>query len=261
MKRTTAAVVAAQQEKVEKTVSEKLDARVGDIMGRFEEVSAVEPRLRKLIVETEEKYVRLRQEINPHEIAKSIKTKAEVTVLEQQRLELERIKGEFTALRTDSDQKLAALKRTVKGLVPLVNELYDASGDSIAARQSNCLVCGRKGSRSPRTDLKGRVETETQESFMELVRMQGRVGRNQGLNATSTGDGRPRTANSRSFLQNQRHQTAATGESMRGGEETTFVRKGKMATKKRCKLPLSYQMMNERFKESIGTGGFKYVPS
>ncbi len=256
----TTDTVRIQLGSVEKLVAEKMRTLASSVIGKVESASSVEPRLRKLIVDLDEKFVRLRQDINPlHEILRSLKTKAEANTVEQQREELAHIQSEVQAFKFETEKSLLSVKHLVKDLVPLVNELYAAGKETMAARQSNCLVCGRKGSSSPGGESRPRRESpagnEEYSSPQEILPARARRnGRNLAMSFTVGEDSQTMIAKSHSFVLNgarhygEDHVPAVVKRANAKAARCATA----MGGKKKYNLPLSYQVLNERYKESSG---------
>ena len=255
-------ITTTQINNMEDMISEKMNSLVGDIIGRVESVSTVEPKLKRMIVDLDEKIIRLRQDVNPHEITKSIKLKADAQTVDKKFASLEQTGLHFESFKVEVEQTLASLKKAVKKIIPCMNEIYTASKDTIAARQSNCLVCGRsdalkKRAQSPNTsyncESKPKLPELISESFNHL-------GRNKGLEAESGSIKEPApyaqvVTKSQSFI-HSRHQATQSTSSEEGGR-VLLVRKSKQdrcstafGNRKRYKLPLSFQVLNERYKET-----------
>ena len=217
-----------------------------DLSEKFKVVSAIEPRLKKYIISIEERFIKLREEINPHEIKTSIQTKAESSMLCKFMEEISFFKNDIIEFQSRASSELKNYNEAFRKIIPIFENLKNTT----AARQSNCLACGKITS-SPEFEQKTNAELND----TAIIDLQN-LGRNFSLIKSKTqlnmsAEFRPRTME-RTF-NNMKKKVILRANSPSGNilvvakkrNNESYV--GGMA--KKAKLPLSYQVMNERHKE------------
>jgi len=225
----------------------------------------------------------LRDELNPHELLKTVKNKAETECVDKIVIENNKIQAYLHAFRSDVEKNIISIRKTLIDIVPAVNEIQNSTKEVIAARQSNCLVCGKR-TPSPELERRNHHNISMHDDLVSdfesgHIRIGTSQGRNRGFhkNKTLTEDAfATQGTGSKANLPNVKHQAiqSITSEDELS-QKTVILRKNSKGSrcataldymgsqKRKYNLPLSYQVMNDRHKEgSLGSlqstySGFK----
>lgn len=206
----------------------------------------------KYIVDIEGRVVKLRQELSPYELLKSLKGKADASAVESLGLGASELQERFEKFQKKVEKDVHKFADIFRKILPIFHDLKG----TIALRQSNCLVCGRKAS-SPEFERKVNPNAALVEGSSPAL---GEAGRNNIALKTEplvedSVELRPRTAG-RGRLKHRVSQNMFDFSK----EVVTVVRRGgqmymtasNIANRRKYKLPVGYQLMNERLKEGSG---------
>lgn len=212
-----------------------MEQTVAESTRKVNEFAKIEPRLIRNIADVEDRLVKFRHEVNPHEIFKTIKTKAESNAVDELVSATKALQSESKDFQAYTMQQISFFDEALKKIVPIFEELKVLT----AARQSKCLVCG---SRASNAQFEKRVERMLEAESL---------GRNRSVakNRTQTEEFRPRTMDRSKLRLNQSSSNARIVIVAKNRNEEYFTG---LTCKAKYKLPLSYQIMNERHKEGAG---------
>jgi DNA repair exonuclease SbcCD ATPase subunit len=216
-----------------------MEQSVSNALKRVDEFAKIEPRLIRNIEDVESRLVKFRQEVNPHEIFKTIKTKAENKVVNEVIENIKNFQAEIKEFKEKSIKDIELLDATLKSIVPIFEELKVMT----AARQSKCLVCGNKAS-NPLFERKVQTDINSLPGLRSLGR--NRTVLKNRTQLTESIEFRPKTMDRHNLHLNQSSSNARILIVAKDKYEEYF---SSSTCKAKYKLPLSYQVMNERHKE------------
>jgi len=221
-----------------------MEQSVSDALKRVDDFARIEPRLIRNIEEVENKLVKFRQEVNPYEIFKTIKTKAENNTVNELIENTKNFQTEIKGFKEKTIRDIELFDETIKKIVPIFEELKVMT----AARQSKCLVCGNKASNPL---FERRIQTDINNEILPGLNS---LGRNRTIlkNRTQLSEFievKPKTIDRQNLYLNQSSSNARIITVTKNKHEDYF---SSATCKAKYKLPLSYQVMNERHKEGTG---------
>eukprot|EP00826_Nyctotherus_ovalis_P040510 TRINITY_DN4003_c0_g1_i1.p1 TRINITY_DN4003_c0_g1~~TRINITY_DN4003_c0_g1_i1.p1 ORF type:complete len:227 (-),score=69.60 TRINITY_DN4003_c0_g1_i1:37-717(-) len=216
-----------------------MEQTVAESAKKVNEFAKIEPRLIRNIADVEDRLVKFRHEVNPHDIFKTIKAKAESNTVDELISVTKALQSESKDFQTHTMQQISFFDEALKKIIPIFEELKVMT----AARQSKCLVCGNRASNA---QFEKRVEASS-EAMMEVESL----GRNRSAvkNRTQMEELRPRTMDRNKLKLKQSSSNARIIIVAKNRNEDYFTG---LTCKAKYKLPLSYQIMNERHKEGAG---------
>jgi len=239
-----------QIEGMEKRILDRITGITVEPFKKIESFSSIEQRLMKHIIDIEERVVKLRQELSPYEVLKSLKGKAEISSVEALASNTNAFQERLEKFQKKVEKDMLKFSDVFKRILPIFHDLKG----TIALRQSNCLVCGKRAS-SPEFERKvnphsGLVENS---SFSLNEGARNNVGLRTAPLVEESIEIRPRTAG------RSKHQMSHNIFDLSKDVSTVVKRKGHVYTtttnvinRRKYKLPVGYQLMNERLKESSG---------
>lgn len=241
----------SKNENSDEIIAEKITQFIKEPLEKLKGFENLEKRLMNYIIDLEGRIVKLRQDISPYELSKSIKAKADSTAVVKLIEDSTVFHEQLITFQKKVEKDLSKFAETLKKVLPIFYELKATT----ALRQSNCLVCGRKAS-SPNLERKVNSSMEANEAYSPKANSIN-VGRNHALLKkeiclNTSSEIRPSTAGkttSKNKISKNMSLTSKERNTVVMRNEIVYSANTYYSQHKKYKLPLGYQLMNERHKE------------